>query len=179
MADNVSIRTYIVVGMHRSATSFLARCLHLNGVDMGKRLLPPSGENPQGYYENIDFLKLNKLILKKAGGIWYNPPSETDILRIGESLYGHIVATISKNKQSHWGWKDPRTCLTLPLYLPILESIDGNDIYIIAIFRKPHRVAQSLNKYHKLSINNALNLIKEYNSRILKYIKSFIGLKEV
>ena len=68
-------KTFIVLGMHRSATSLLARGLHMSDIVMGERLLGKSESNKYGHWEDVDFVELNESILHSAGGTWDNPPS--------------------------------------------------------------------------------------------------------
>ena len=166
------MRTYIVLGMHRSATSFIAKAIAEQGVNMGNRLMKADKWNPQGYYENLDFVELNDLILKEAGGSWRNPPTEDDIIKAGKKYEDLIKETISRNSTDMWGWKDPRTSLTLPIYLPFLRD----DTYLITIFRKPERVALSLYRRDGISIEEGINLAKEYNRRIINHIRRFVNV---
>lgn len=166
------MKTYIVLGMHRSATSFLAKAIAEQGVNMGRRLMRAGKWNPQGYYENLDFVELNDLILKEAGGSWRNPPSEIELLNAANKHEDLIKETIERNKDELWGWKDPRTSITLPAYMPFLSG----DIYLIAVFRKPERVALSLQRRDGMSIEEGIKLAKEYNSRIIKHIRRFVNV---
>lgn len=69
-------KTFIVLGMHGSATSLVAGSLHKFGVNMGKELLGGGNSKTSPHYEDISFLKLNEKILMAAGGFWDNPPPE-------------------------------------------------------------------------------------------------------
>src|SRR3972149_1538089 len=69
----------IVLGMHRSGTSLIASILHLSGISMGKEFLRPDNGNPGGYFEDLEFLNLNKTILTQAEGTWRKPPSKERI----------------------------------------------------------------------------------------------------
>src|SRR5205823_3159545 len=53
----------IVTGMHRSGTSFVASLLAAWNVRMCNHSLPADGGNPAGYFEDVDFLELNRRIL--------------------------------------------------------------------------------------------------------------------
>ena len=153
-------RTYVILGMHRSGTSFLSRCLQLGGVDIGHTLI-------RGHYENADFVHLNDKILQLAGGSWDNPPDEGKIKIVEDKLSNEIINVINKNKKDMWGWKDPRTSLTIRGYLPHLSE----DVYIIAIFRNPSLVAESLRRRNGFSIEKGVKLAKEHNARIIKVLK--------
>jgi hypothetical protein len=47
-------RAILVMGMHRSGTSPVARVLGLLGLDLPNALLPPGEDNPLGYWEPQD-----------------------------------------------------------------------------------------------------------------------------
>jgi len=54
------MKTYIILGMGRSGTSFLAKALKDQGVNIGNNFW--GRENPHGGFEDWDFVKLNKVI---------------------------------------------------------------------------------------------------------------------
>ena len=57
---------WIVAGMHRSGTSLIALALVSAGMEMGKRLLSGDVRNPPGYFEDLDFLDLDRRMLAVA-----------------------------------------------------------------------------------------------------------------
>jgi hypothetical protein len=162
---------FIVLGMHRSGTSMVSGVLNRLGVDMGEDLPGRQISNPLGHFEDGDFLDLNTRILALAGGSWDNPPSEQEILSVGESLSGEIKNLIYRRRQSYpdksWGWKDPRTSLTIRLYLPYL-----NNPFMIWCQRDPGEIARSLEKRNDLSREVSLNLIALYHARIVGFIEN-------
>ena len=51
---------FVVLGMHRSGTSAVARGLLTLGVDLGEQLEPAAeGVNAKGYWEDMDVVRLN------------------------------------------------------------------------------------------------------------------------
>lgn len=68
--------------------------------------------NPQGYYEDLDFVRLHAAHLR---GIkhwsfgWNYGPS--DFLHFDGGELAHAQAMIATRNKDHtgWGWKDPRT----------------------------------------------------------------------
>ena len=105
-------KVFVVLGMHRSATSLVSKAL-LNEIYMG----PTPGGN---VFESRPFRVLNQAILRRARGSWHEPPPEQAILDQYEHFRGRIVETIESDRAGRelWGWKDPRTTLTIRLYLP-------------------------------------------------------------
>lgn len=74
ITDN-SPKTYLVLGMHQGGTSFIAKALQEQGIDMGII--------ETGVYENLEFVTFNNRTLSNAGGNWYRPPN---MERIVESI---------------------------------------------------------------------------------------------
>jgi len=162
----VKNKTFVVLGMHRSATSLVAKGLKEAGIDMGKELLWATKHNPEGHYEDLEFLRLNDMILKEAGGSWDNPPPEDKIIEAGKKFKKEIKQLTKK--EGLWGWKDPRTTLTIKCYLPYLKNP-----HFICCFREPLEVAKSLRRREGWSIKRGLKLAKEYNKRLLKFLHEF------
>lgn len=162
-------RCFIVLGMHRSATSLIAKGLHLAGVNMGTNMLPPDSGNPHGYWEDLDFLNLNKMILRLAGGNWYNVPDEQKILEVGEraDVRGQIKELIEKRYAENdlWGFKDPRTTLTIKVIQPFLK-----EHFFYVAFRNPVEVAHSLLKRNLGDMAAHVQVAKEYNRRLFEFL---------
>lgn len=155
-------KCFIVLGMHRSATSLVAKGLS-NEIYMGEKFGKPHKYNQWGEFENLDFVRLNNEILRYADGSWDNPPPEEKILSYP---YKHKIETLIKNhEKDFWGWKDPRTTLTIKLYEPYLE----NPHYICS-FRDPKEVAKSLQKRDGWDIERGLKLAKIYNKRLTEFL---------
>ena len=166
------MRTYVVLGMHRNATSFVAKALSDQGVSIGKDLLGPSKWNPQGHFEDARFVALNDKILVAAGGNWADVPTADAIASAGKILQEEIRTLVLEAQSEMWGWKDPRTALTADLYLPHLSS----DVYLIACFRKPSEVAASLQRRNGFSLEKGMKLTRTYNQRLIKTLHDFCGI---
>jgi len=130
----------VILGVHRSGTSMVANILHHCGVNMGRVFREPDEYNKYGYYEDLDFRALNKWIINLAGGTWYNPPTAEAIKRSAERIPYIISALIAhKQRVSLWGWKDPRTVLTIADIHPFLRR----PLYI-CVRRNPDAILRSL-----------------------------------
>ena len=154
-------KTFVILGCHRSASSLIAKALHEAGVHMGDDLLSGLPDNPEGHFEDMDFLKKNIEIL---GGDFWKDVGRTLNEADTESLIN------SKNDKPLWGWKDPRTTLTIDKYYPHLD-----DPVIVALFRKPELVAKSMAKRGDISEEDALRLARGYNKKIIDFLsKEFL-----
>lgn len=174
------MKTIVVLGTHRSATSLIARGLK-NEIHMGEHLLMNLLDNPLGHCENIEIIVLNNKILEAAGGTYLYPPTEENILKAAKKFENEMKQLIeketriakSKNLQS-WGFKDPRTCLTIKAWLPFLENPQ-----FVVCYRNVYDTSKSLVERDGLSFELAKNLTEEYIRRINKFINEWIGVATV
>jgi len=154
----------VVLGMHRSGTSMVAGILAKLGVFMGKSLLGPTPGNPAGHWEDREFLAINEEILRRAGGSWDSPPSHEATMAVDVS--GDIERLIHKRANlSIWGWKDPRTVLTIEHYTPYLIG----PLYI-AVFREREAVVKSLMCRNYMIARVANALYDTYDDRLAAFL---------
>lgn len=161
------MKTFVVLGMHRSATSLTAGGLEKSGIHMGEEYLEHDQSNPWGIFENRKFVSLNQKILKAAGGSWDNPPSRQAILK--QDFDDEIKELIKNHEHEYWGWKDPRTSLTAELFHPHLT----NPHYIVN-FRDKDEVAKSLNRREGMPLHKGRELADIYNHRIVSFLTDVI-----
>src|SRR5215470_10184663 len=60
----------VILGMHRSGTSALTGALAKSGATPGAHLMPPTTDNPEGYWECAPVVRLNDELLKRMGSRW-------------------------------------------------------------------------------------------------------------
>lgn len=153
--------TILVLGMHRSGTSFITRVVNIAGASLGGPVVGANPSNPAGHWESEQGLAINDLILQINGGSWDEPPQHfhcpawmcVKMRRFLGSLHWHGTAV----------WKDPRTVLTFHLWKRFLVRYR-----IVAIFRHPMSVARSLERRDGFSITKGLQLWRQYNERLLR-----------
>ncbi|MDL1970808.1 MAG: sulfotransferase [Candidatus Desulfofervidaceae bacterium] len=167
-------KSIIVLGMHRSGTFMTSGILKILGVNIGKNLMGPHWSNPFGHFENWEFVKLNDQILEAAGGSWNRPPEKENILAQKERFSLQIRNLIQREKSEIWGWKDPRTSLTIELYLPYLENH-----YFVVCYREPLNIAKSLKRRDGMEIDEGLRLTAIYNQRIKEFFEKYPDLKRI
>jgi hypothetical protein len=174
---NRSNQCFVILGMHRSATSYLARCLHETETDMGETLLGADRGNRKGHFENMAFFRLNEQILTAAGGSWDYPPPRKKILRMQTKFNGQIRETLLKAQHhagiNSWGWKDPRTSLTYGLYYPHLMAMDL-DVFLVPMFRDPEYIALSLYKRDRMPRHQTLELANHYHNEIRYILETYV-----
>lgn len=160
-----------ISGMHRSGTSTVAQLLYRCGLYLGDEndLFAAGPSNLDGFWENRHFVAINERILKARAGGWDVPPSlppdwqrdgalrpcREDALRLVEDFRG----------REPWGWKDPRSSLTLPFWLDLVPEMKA-----IVCVRNPLEVANSLRKRGNSSIAFGLGLWKSYNRRLMETV---------
>ena len=143
----------IILGMHRSGTTMITELLEQLGLFVGTSL--------QGDHEATYFLSLNDKILRRINGAWDNPSPILAMLRNADAtdmtvraLRGDILSskirhflglgTYLKYRSIEkfdrpWGFKDPRTVFTLPMWLKLFPQAK-----IVNILRHGVDVASSL-----------------------------------
>jgi hypothetical protein len=166
------VKTFIVLGMHRSATSMISRALHLSQeVWMGDDLYLGGESNPRGHFELIPVINLNNEILNEAGGSWDNPPMPSSIRELKgkfDNRMKKIILDLEKTAgKGSIGIKDPRMCLTIELWEPFFK----NPHYIVT-YRSTSQIAKSLTQRNGMTTEKAVKLTNEYNTRIMQFISS-------
>jgi len=154
----------IVLGMHRSGTSIVARLLNMMGAHfaMENTAMPPTLANPKGYWEREDIRGLHDRVMASLGMSWDNI-SDFDPQLLTEEVQQRATPEIQKilfSLDAHRPWmaKDPRWCLLLPLWRQFLEVPIG-----VYVYRSPIQVAQSLYKREGFPLMLGLALWEKYN----------------
>jgi Sulfotransferase family len=126
----------ILIGMHRSGTTLLAKLLDALGLFVGWRL----AENHEASFFN----RHNSWLLAAAGGRWDTPAPIDHLLAdpVGRELASEYLrgrlsslpaleflgpARFLRRRSllalaEPWGWKDPRTTVTLPIWLELFPG---------------------------------------------------------
>jgi GT2 family glycosyltransferase len=156
-----------IAGAHRSGTSMLTRLLHACGLYLGPKdeLMPPQADNPDGFWEHLEFVALNDQLLSELGGAWDLPPTSDesfanerlDPLRMKARL---LIERFSS--AGLWGWKDPRNSLTLPFWQDLLPGMKT-----LIMVRNPLEVAHSMKERNGTSYSFGLRLWEIYNRRLM------------
>ncbi len=126
---------YIVLGMHKSGTTLVAKILHESGIPMGN-FDETLGYDEGNKYERLETHDLNIEML----GYDYDEFS-LNILKVVKSPGEVRPEAMSKikdyvesaNRQyQDWGFKDPRTCLTYSVWKTLIPEHK-----LVIIFRNP------------------------------------------
>jgi hypothetical protein len=150
----VSRPPVIIIGMHRSGTSMMSRFLTESGMFFGWRVGADFGE--ARYFQH-----LNQWALGQASARWSQPGGMDDMLAderaveaisdffarysSGPRAYGFLgPVRLARHRSIQrinepWGWKDPRTTFTLPLWAKVFP-----DARIVHVIRHGVDAASSL-----------------------------------
>lgn len=153
----------IVLGMHRSGTSVLARMLNLMGLYLGPEGMSTGAnpENPKGFWERRDVRLLNDAALHSVGCDW-NRVADLDLGRIPENMaqaFDEVACRVLLEMDAHRPWfiKEPRLCVLLPLWLRHLEVP-----VVVNVHRDPVEVAASLHRRNGIPMEAGLELWEYY-----------------
>ncbi|MEO1015842.1 MAG: hypothetical protein AAFX08_11710 [Pseudomonadota bacterium] len=165
-----------VVGMHRSATSAVSGALQFCGYSHGHALMPAAEDNPSGFWEQSHIVNLNERMLSAIGASWADVPAyrhagwpergdEIDWLRgtFAKEAAG-VFANAFKETDGPVAVKDPRLCLTLPIWTEAAEAA-GYAPRTVLVYRDPWAVAASLERRNKTPFDTGVRLWLNYLSR--------------
>jgi GT2 family glycosyltransferase len=157
-----------IAGAHRSGTSMVTRLLYGCGLYLGPKhaLMPPQTDNPDGFWEHLGFVALNDDLLSARGGAWDLPPKSNENIsdeRLEPLRMKARLLIESFQSAQVWGWKDPRSSLTLPFWEELLPGLKT-----LIIVRNPLEVAYSMGKRNGTSYAFGLRLWEIYNRRLIE-----------
>jgi hypothetical protein len=123
-----------------------------------------------GFWENRKLVDLNDEILRALGGRWDAPPQVSSRWLQSEGarqLKLKAAALLDERTPIDvWGWKDPRTSLTLPFWNGLVPGLR-----VIICLRNPLDVAESLRHRDRFPVTKGLSLWQTYNQRLLASVK--------
>lgn len=176
----------IILGMHRSGTSLLAQACAAAGVTPGPVdcLLSAQADNPEGFFENRRLVAFNEACLARAGGSWFAPPQASNLDTVLNCASGDpplddafpggaetVVSEVAGDRSQPFFLKDPRLCLTWPLWRTVLP-----DAHTTFVYRAPLSVARSLARRNQFPLQYGLALWEVYNRCALQALSEGGGL---
>jgi len=160
---------FIVLGMHKSGTTLVARTLHKSGIYMGDDF--PADANyskskfeakwPQKINDQLLGVDRDLLSLNVTSGLLPNNIENSEI----ESMMYDGIRRMSAEHQD-WGFKDPRTCLTYGYWKKTLQSHR-----VIVIYRDPVDVWRRYSRINRRWYSRRAFIVwADYNKCILRGI---------
>ena len=158
----------MVLGMHRSGTSALARVLDLCGADIGARVLGRSAGNEAGHWEDALAVEVHQQLLASFGATWDTPfgvPADWAAGEAAQAAARRVRAYVAGDRAAHplWAAKDPRLCLFAPLWIDAAREA-RQPLGAILVVRHPLEVAASLAARDGIGEGRALLLWLEYTT---------------
>lgn len=161
---------FVVLGMHRSGTSMLSGILVTGmGYNVGGPLIGSAADNEKGFFELLDAVLQNDEFMNLQRVWWsanmmqYNNEKALEAKKSGKATFAHgekALKFLNNPDNSPWLQKDPRMCITLKTWLPLLNSEPA----VLWTYRHPMEVAHSLMHREKgISLCHGLRLWIVYN----------------
>ena len=160
--------------MHRSGTSSVTRAINLLGAYLGEEV-KVSGrgpDNPKGFWEHSEINALQGRLLARLDRTWDTAAPLPDQWHWSEAArpfrdeFKRLVVTDFASR-SLWAWKDPRTCLLMPMWRDVLEELETR-LLCIFVVRNPVNVTNSLIKRDPIAFNKGLGVWFNYYITALK-----------
>ena len=162
--NSIDQRAVLILGMHRSGTSCLTGSLQRAGLYLAEHHTW-NPYNKLGNRENPEIFDFHENLLAANNGTWDNPPSIVEWNESHMAWGRNFIRQFDEYKR--WGFKDPRTLLTLSGWKSLLPNAS-----YVGIFRHPIFVYQSLNARSPISQEKAFTLWLTYNHLLLQEYKN-------
>lgn len=152
-----------ILGCHRSGTSVVAGLLYKAcGVSMGE-LMPPTEDNPMGYFEALGVVDAHRDLLAQMERDWTCPPStfrpgQLDLTALAEQVDTH------KQLAGVWAMKDPRSMFLLPAW----SHLGLDRVRLIAVVRPPADTVRSIEKRDNIRQDKAEAIVEAYLARLIE-----------
>lgn len=180
----------IMAGCMRNGTSICSNVLANSGMWVGKHkeLDWRGNRDPEGIWENLNFVMLNNRLIESRHGHWvkfqdvwraayYNwdeMMQEDDFQSEIIPLAHDLLDRIGKG-QDLWGWKDPRNAFTAPFWIKLLKQREEEKIKLIWSFRDPSESIDSmfsLRYARQRNWHGFWNVWHAYNQSLMNYVQS-------
>ena len=152
-----------ILGCHRSGTSVVAGLLNRAcGVSMGE-LMPPTDDNPMGYFEALGVVDAHRGILAQMERDWTCPPTNFrpglfDLSALEEQVKIHT------DLPGVWAMKDPRSMFLFPAW----THLGVDRVRLVAVVRPPADTVRSIEKRDHIRQDRAEAIVDAYLRRLLE-----------
>lgn len=165
---------YVVLGMHKSGTTLVARALHESGIPMGQEF-PKDADYSSVKYEARWAQEITDEILglpRKCLSLEVTSRSLPE-RSVGEDVLARIRAKATEldGRYAAWGFKDPRAALTYRYWKDALP-----EHRVIVVYRDPVEVWRRYARVNKKWWSRrAFEVWADYNSSILEVVSRADG----
>lgn len=165
----------IVLGMHRSGSSLMAKTLESLGAELGDQLLPPQPDNPKGFFEDVDIGMVNETMLYLHGLAAHSIKPYSNKTQNKEKLIEYGVELLLQKLEGKkiFCFKDPRTARNFSIWREVIDRLPNVAIHVVLIVRNPLSVAKSL------EVRNGIDPMRAYYMWLLHYVPVICLSKEL
>ena len=149
----------LVLGMHRSGTSALARVTSLLGADLPKTVMGPGRGNERGHWEPDRLVACHDRLLETLGSRW-NDWQGIDVDMLPAVSLADFKRELSDLIEAEYAGsnffvlKEPRLCRMAPFYAELLRE-NGIEPRFLLPIRNPLAVIESLRDRDGMSAGQA------------------------
>lgn len=175
-------KAFIVLGNARSGTTLVTGILQALGVNMDADFGKAGKNAPKGFRESLAAHTINTEIFelaakepipKQQGNHWIDvhwwPPELEDILAQKDKMAPKIEEFVNTySVHELWGFKNPKTTITVDLFLPYLENP-----HFVVTLRNPLTNAIACHELFKITFPHALWVTNYYNYRITQFYEKY------
>lgn len=156
-------RCHVVLGMHKSGTTLVAKTLHHSGIPMIDHIAPGTYDDG-ATYERRSTRIINSDILGDHGVPSYRLTTAPPPDQISDYITAAAQALRDRHADTTWGFKDPRTLLTFDFWQPLL-----GEVKLIGVYRDPREVVghYTRGRHESPLAAPSLHAWREYNRRLL------------
>lgn len=157
----------VVLGMHKSGTTLVAQMLHRSGIAMVDDE-QAGGYDDGNHFERASTNALNKSLLGRSGGNslrTFRPLGAEEVTAKLRAEALDLVGGLERRAEP-WGFKDPRSCLTYPVWKQVLPAHR-----IICVYRSPAEVHAHYTRKKSLDTTRGIRTLRawyEYNQGMLQ-----------
>ena len=129
---------YIVLGMHKSGTTLVSQMLHRSGINMGDGFEDGGGYDDGNQWERREAFLINLELCGCSEAGYYSLDHYRGLRReLRDEQISEMKEMIRNCEESggDWGFKEPLTCLTYPLWKRVLPPHR-----VVGVYRNPIEV---------------------------------------
>lgn len=150
------------------------------GVHMDASHGKADSVNPAGYFESLGAHQINTQLFRlawggtlplKPNGTWRSdahiyPPDYDHLMTHRDGCFDMMQKFVmGRARAPVWGFKNPKTALTIECWLPHLP-----DPHLIALYRHPLDNAQAMSGLYRMPFSEALRITEQYNQNISRVL---------
>lgn len=152
---------------------------------LGTDLIPGAPDNPDGFWEYREIVRLHEMTLFRMGSAWTGPRGHLPIVEnwwlkrqhqaTARKLESMCLELCDEAGQDLPAFKDPRTAGFLPFWMDVFQRHEISPVFLIAV-RHPVSVSQSLARRNHMGLKRSELLWLRHYLASLKHSRGFPAL---